>query len=59
VRWVREAPVGGEAGGPRKKKKNSKTANKGKAKASVEDSMAGLKVDESTEGFEPVEEEVD
>jgi hypothetical protein len=57
VRWVREAPIGGEAGGPRKKKRAG-AKGKGKAKSSVEDSMSGLNVDDSND-FEPVEEEVD
>jgi hypothetical protein len=57
VRWVREAPIGGEAGGPRKKKKAG-TKGKAKAKYSVEDSISGLNVDDSNE-FDPVEEEVD
>ena len=55
VRWLREAPVGGEGGGTRKKKRGAK---KGKAKVGLEDSMGGLKVDDA-ESFEPVEEEVD
>ncbi|TVY18856.1 hypothetical protein LARI1_G002380 [Lachnellula arida] len=59
VRWIREAPVGGEAGGPRKKKKGSKMGAKGKARAGVEDAMGGLKVQDEGEGFEQVEEEVD
>lgn len=59
VRWIREAPLGGEAGGPRKKKKSASRANgKGKASAGVEDSVAGLKVNDE-EAFEPFEEEVD
>lgn len=57
VRWVREAPIGGEAGGPRKKKRAG-AKGKGKTKSSVEDSMLGLNVDDSND-FEPVEEEVD
>jgi hypothetical protein len=59
VRWVREAPIGGETG-PRKKKKSSKAGvkGKGKANASVEDSMSALNVDDAN-NFEPVEEEVD
>jgi hypothetical protein len=57
VRWVREAPIGGEAAGPRKKKRAG-AKGKGKAKSSVEDSMSGLNVDDSND-FEPVEEEVD
>jgi hypothetical protein len=60
VRWVREAPIGGETGGPRKKKKSSKAAvkGKGKEKSGVEDSISTLKVDDGDD-FEPVEEEVD
>ncbi|KAE8441853.1 hypothetical protein EG329_004254 [Mollisiaceae sp. DMI_Dod_QoI] len=58
VRWIREAPLGSESGGPRKKKKSSKPGAKGKGKADIDESMAGLAVDES-ENFEPVEEEVD
>jgi hypothetical protein len=57
VRWVREAPIGGEAGRPRKKKRAG-AKGKGKAKSSVEDSMSGLNVDDSND-FDPVEEEVD
>ena len=57
VRWVREAPIGGEAGGPRKKKRAG-AKGKSKTKSSVEDSMSGLNVDDSND-FEPVEEEVD
>ncbi|KAH6678441.1 hypothetical protein B0J14DRAFT_505784 [Halenospora varia] len=57
VRWIKEAPVGGEA---RKKKKSSRVGGKGKGKAesSVEDEVNGLKLAEG-ETFEPVEEEVD
>lgn len=60
VRWIREAPVGGEAGGPRKKKKPSiKSSGKGKAAAAgVDEYMSEVKVTDS-ETFEPVEEEVD
>jgi len=60
VRWVREAPIGGETGGPRKKKKSSKAGVKGKGKTNsgVEDSMSGLNIDDAND-FEPVEEEVD
>jgi hypothetical protein len=58
VRWVREAPVGGEAGGSRKKKKTTKPGSKGKGKAEFEESMIGLKVDDAEE-YEPIEEEVD
>jgi hypothetical protein len=58
VRWIKEAPVGGEGGGPRKKKRSSKPGAKGKAKAGLEDSMGELKVDD-VESFEPIEEEVD
>ena len=52
VRWIREAPIGGEAGGPRKKKKGTKP----KAAFVEEDGVANLSVSES---FEPIEEEVD
>jgi len=60
VRWIREAPVGGEAGGHRKKKKSSTKSGsaKGKDSAGIEASMPGLKVHDS-EIFETVEEEVD
>ena len=58
MRWVREAPVGSEAGGPRKKKRSAKPGSNGKAKAGVEESMADLKVDDMEE-FERVDEEVD
>jgi hypothetical protein len=57
VRWVREAPTGGEAGGARKKKKAGARA-KGKSNSGVEDSMSALNIDDSND-FEPVEEEVD
>jgi len=55
VRWVREASVGGEL---RKKKRSTKPSSKGKAKASVEESMASMKVDDA-QSFVPVDEEVD
>lgn len=60
VRWIREAPVGGEGSGQRKKKRGGKGAGKGKARASssVEEQMSEMKV-EDEEGFEQVEEEVD
>jgi hypothetical protein len=58
VRWVREAPLGGESGGNRKKKKGSKSGAKGKNKAGVEDSMAGLKIG-AGDDYEHAEEEVD
>ena len=57
VRWVREAPLGGEAGGPRKKKRSG-AKWKGKSKTGVEDSSSILNVDDIND-FEPVEEEVD
>ena len=58
VRWVKEAPVGGEAGGPRKKKRGTKAGTNGKAKAGIEDSLSDLKVEDS-EGSKPAEEDVD
>ena len=58
VRWVREAPVGGEAGGPKKKKRTTKSGAKGKAKSGLEESIGSLKFDDGDE-FERVEEEVD
>jgi hypothetical protein len=58
VRWVREAPVGGEAGGPKKKKRTTKPGAKGKAKSGVEESIGDLKIADGEE-FERVEEEVD
>lgn len=58
VRWVKEAPVGGDAGGTRKKKKSSRAGSKGKVKGGMEDSLSDLKLEE-TEGLEVVEEEVD
>lgn len=59
VRWIREAPLGGEAGGPRKKKKpSSKVNGKGKATAGLGESMSSLKVNDE-ETFEPFEEEVE
>lgn len=67
VRWIREAPVGGEAGGPRKKKRGTKVGSKGKERADatgLEEPMDGLKVKGGEGGFgeggfEVVEEEVD
>jgi hypothetical protein len=63
VRWVREAPLGGEGGVTRKKKKGSRTGAKGKGRVSAEEKMAGFGVGDSspadTEAFEPAEEEVD
>jgi hypothetical protein len=58
IRWVREAPVGNDAAGSSKKKKKG-GAKGGLKKADLEGEMAGLKVEEDGEGFEPVEEEVD
>jgi hypothetical protein len=58
VRWIREAPLGGEPGGTRKKKKSTKPGTKGKGGTGVDESIAGLTV-EDNENFEPVEEEVD
>lgn len=55
VRWVREAPVGNDATGSSKKKKKGGA----KKKTDLEGDMAGLKVEEDGEIFEPVEEEVD
>jgi hypothetical protein len=55
VSWIREAPVGGEAGGPRKKKKGSKAGAKGKARARVEDAMGDMKVEDEGEGLEEVD----
>jgi hypothetical protein len=59
VRWIKEAPVGGEAGGPRKKKKSSKTSSKTRAAESMTESLSSLKVGEDSEVFEVVEEEVE
>lgn len=58
VRWVKEAPAGGEVGGPRKKKRTTRPDPKGKAKAGVEESLSSLTIDD-VESFERVEEEVD
>jgi len=58
VRWIKEAPVGGETGGPRKKKRATKPGSKGKAEDETETSAVDLKVD-GAEKYEPVEEEVD
>jgi hypothetical protein len=55
VRWVREAPVGNDASGSSKKKKRGGA----KKKTDLEGEMAGMKVEEGSESFEPVEEEVD
>jgi hypothetical protein len=61
VRWVRDAPVGGDVSGTRRKKKVSKVGTKGKEAEGegMEESLASLKIDEETEEFEVVEEEVD
>ncbi|CZT05271.1 uncharacterized protein RAG0_11435 [Rhynchosporium agropyri] len=62
VRWIRDAPLGGEASGTKKKKKvtsKSSSATKGKARASgVEEDMNRLNVTDNAE-FEQVEEEVE
>ena len=58
VRWIREAPVGGEAGGTKKKKRGTKPGVKGKSKVGPEESVSDLKVDNG-EKYERVEEEVD
>lgn len=58
VRWIREAPLGGESGGTRKKKKSTKPGAKGKGRTGADESMGGLTL-EDNENFEPVEEEVD
>jgi hypothetical protein len=55
VRWVNEAPVGGEAGGPRKKKRSAKSGSRAKAKIRIEDSLSDLKVDEA-DASDPLEE---
>lgn len=55
VRWVREAPIGGET---RKKKRSTKPNAKGKARAGLEHSMSELKLDDG-QNFKPVDEEVD
>jgi hypothetical protein len=57
VRWVREAPVGGEL---RKKRRSTKpgSGSEGKAKVGVEEPMAGVQVND-TQSFERIEEEVD
>ncbi|CAD6446699.1 c8c32074-cc61-4625-aa94-bac75215e161 [Sclerotinia trifoliorum] len=61
VRWIREAPVGGDGTGLKKKKKGVR----GKGKGSLIRTEAGLqdiKIDGETEGneeFERIEEEVD
>jgi hypothetical protein len=58
VRWIREAPVGGDAGGTKKKKRGPKPGTKGNSKVGLEKSVSDLKVDDREE-FERVEEEVD
>ncbi|KAH8594321.1 hypothetical protein B0O99DRAFT_183357 [Bisporella sp. PMI_857] len=59
VRWVREAPLGGEGGGAKKKKKSAKSSKRPAANGNgVEESMAHLTT-EDTEEFERVEEEVE
>lgn len=57
VRWIREAPLGGEGSGARRKKKG-KPNSKGKGHADIEEQMADLKMDNGDE-YEVVEEEVD
>ncbi|QSZ30388.1 hypothetical protein DSL72_004911 [Monilinia vaccinii-corymbosi] len=61
VRWIREAPVGGDGTGLKKKKKGVRGKGKGKMNG-TEASMQDLKLDgegEGNEEFERVEEEVD
>ncbi|APA14625.1 hypothetical protein SS1G_06606 [Sclerotinia sclerotiorum 1980 UF-70] len=61
VRWIREAPVGGDGTGLKKKKRGVR----GKGKSSLNGTVAGIqdiKADGETEGneeFETIEEEVD
>ena len=56
VRWVREAPVGSDTTGTRKKKKSAKSGVKRKG---LEGDMVDMKLEDGEESFEPVEEEVD
>ncbi len=57
VRWIREAPVGGDPG-TKRKKRGTKPVVKGQSKAEIEESLSDLKVAEGEE-FEHIEEEVD
>ncbi|RDW85801.1 hypothetical protein BP5796_04126 [Coleophoma crateriformis] len=60
VRWIKEAPMGGEGGAVRKKKKTSKPGPKGKAKKTgLEDSLEDLAVDDGPQAFESIVEEVE
>jgi hypothetical protein len=58
VRWIREAPIGGEASGTKKKKRGTKSGAKGKSSAGLEESVSSLKVDDGEE-YDRIEEEVD
>jgi hypothetical protein len=57
VRWIREAPVGGDPTGPRKKKNSSKAGAKGKSLNVLGAGVEELKL--SDEGSERVETELD
>lgn len=60
VRWIKEAPVGGEGGTVRRKKKGAKPGTKGKAKnVGVEESFEDLTVNDGEQIFESVAEEVE
>ena len=56
VRWVKEAPLGSDTTGTRKKKKGVKGGAKRK---DLDTDMAALKLEDGEESCEPVEEEVD
>lgn len=55
VRWIREAPVGGEL---RRKKKSTKPSSKGKAKANIGELVADMNVN-GAQSFDLIEEEVE
>ena len=57
VRWIKEAPIGGESSGTKKKRKTTKPRPQGRPAASVNDQMADMKVRD--ELYDPVDEEVE
>ncbi|KAL3420678.1 hypothetical protein PVAG01_07123 [Phlyctema vagabunda] len=56
VRWIKEAPTGGDASGTRKKKRSTKTSTKGKSKMGAEAPMAEMSLRDHGDRFEAVEE---
>jgi len=59
VRWVMEAPIGGDVGAARKKKRNANSSSKSKGNTAIEGCLNALKVDDETESFDAVEEEIE